>query len=148
MSLRASSATRVTLHFSLRLLDGQLIDSTQGRAPAQCVPGDGNLLPAFDACLVGLSAGDQQQFTVPAAEAFGVRRQENLKRIPRHRFAAEPPLVPGLVISFAAGEGGELPGVVHRLLGDMVEVDFNHPLAGQDVVFEVSVLDVQPVGEP
>lgn len=147
MSLPVSTATQVTLHFTLSLADGQLVDSTTGRAPAQCVPGDGSLLPAFDACLLGLQAGDSRQFAIPAVDAFGVRRQENLKRVARSRFAADMPLEPGVVISFAANEGGELPGVVHRVLGDMVEVDFNHPLAGKDLLFEVEILAVQPAGE-
>ncbi len=109
------------------------------------MPGDGNLLPAFDACLCGLQAGAKRQFVVPAAEAFGLRRDENLKRVPRSRFPQDIELVPGLVISFAAAEGGELPGVIHRLMGDMIEVDFNHPLAGRDILFDVDIVAVEPV---
>jgi FKBP-type peptidyl-prolyl cis-trans isomerase SlpA len=148
MSIPVSDNTRVTLHFSLSLPDGQLIDSTAGRAPAQCVPGDGNLLPAFDACLLGLQTGDTQQFHIAASDAFGLRQDANLKRIPRSRFAADMDLVPGLVVSFAANEGGELPGVVHRLMGDVVEVDFNHPLAGRDLYFDVEILAVDLVETP
>lgn len=137
--------TRVTLFFSLTLADGQPVDSNFGAQPAQYVPGDGSLLPAFDACLAGLAAGARERFTIPAADAFGVRREENLKRVPRARFPQDVALVPGLVLSFAAAEGGELPGVIHRLLGDMVEVDFNHPLAGRDIVFDVEIVAVEPV---
>jgi FKBP-type peptidyl-prolyl cis-trans isomerase SlpA len=50
-----------------------------------------------------------------------------------------------LVVSFASREGGELPGVVHRLMGDMVEIDFNHPLAGRDIVFTVEIINVESV---
>lgn len=137
-----SEKTRVTLYFSLSLTDGQLVDSNVGGQAAQCVPGDGNLLPAFDACLLGLRAGDKKRYVIPAADAFGLRQDANLKRVPRNKFAEDIELVPGLVVSFAAAEGGELPGVVHRLMGDMVEVDFNHPLAGRDIVFDVEIVDV------
>lgn len=141
--LTVSAQTKTTLFFSLSLDDGQIIDSNFGGKPAQCVPGDGNLLPAFDACIVGLQAGDKRQFIIPAAEAFGLRQDANLKRVPRERFANAIELVPGLVVSFAAAEGGELPGVIHRLMGDVIEVDFNHPLAGRDIVFDVEIVDVE-----
>ena len=145
VSTTVSAQTTATLFFSLSLTDGQIIDSNFGGKPAQCVPGDGNLLPAFDACLLGLQAGDKKQFVITAAEAFGVRQDANLKRVPRDRFAKDMDLVPGLVVSFAAAEGGELPGVIHRLMGDMIEVDFNHPLAGHDVVFDVEIVSVEIV---
>ena len=140
---KVSLQTNVTLFFSLSLEDGQIIDSNFGGKPAQCMPGDGNLLPAFDACIVGLQVGDKRQFIIPAAEAFGLRQDANLKRVPRERFAKDIELVPGLVVSFAAAEGGELPGVIHRLMGDVIEVDFNHPLAGRDIVFDVEIVDVE-----
>ncbi|MCC7516060.1 MAG: peptidylprolyl isomerase, partial [Pseudomonadales bacterium] len=78
---------------------------------------------------------------------FGVRREENLKRVPRERFANDIALTEGLVVSFGAAEGGELPGIVHRLMGEMVEVDFNHPLAGRDLVFDVAIVAVEAVQE-
>jgi FKBP-type peptidyl-prolyl cis-trans isomerase SlpA len=143
MSHTISPQTRVTLFFSLSLADGQIIDSNFAGNAAHFVPGDGSLLPAFEACVLGLRVGDKRQFLVPAAEAFGLRQDANLKRVPRERFAGDIDLVPGLVVSFAAAEGGELPGVIHRLMGDMIEVDFNHPLAGRDIVFDVEIIAVE-----
>lgn len=146
-ALAISPQTRVTLFFTLSLADGSVVDSNAGKAPAQFVPGDGNLLPGFEAVLLGLHAGEQRQFTIAAADAFGARQDANLKRVPRERFPAGTELVPGLVLSFAAAEGGELPGVIHRLMGDMVEVDFNHPLAGRDIVFDVDIVAVEAAGD-
>ncbi len=146
-ALQVSPQTRVTFFFSLSLIDGQVVDSCFDKQPAQCVPGDGSLLPGFDACLLGLQAGDKKQFVLPAVQAFGVRREENLKRVPRERFANDIALTEGLVVSFGAAEGGELPGIVHRLMGEMVEVDFNHPLAGRDLVFDVAIVAVEAVQE-
>ncbi|HQQ63291.1 MAG TPA: peptidylprolyl isomerase [Pseudomonadales bacterium] len=138
-----SSQTRVALFFSLTLQDGSVVDSNFGAQPAQFVPGDGNLLPGFESVLTGLSVGDKKQFLIPATDAFGLRQDANLKRVPRERFASDIELVPGLVVSFAAAEGGELPGVIHRLMGDMVEVDFNHPLAGHAIVFDVEIVGIE-----
>ena len=147
MMLPVSAETRVSLFFRLSLADGQVIDGNFDKQPAAFVPGDGSLLPAFEQLLMGLQAGDKKQFLVPAADAFGTRKEANLQRIARKQFALDMELVPGLVVSFAAREGGELPGVVHRLMGDMVEIDFNHPLAGRDIVFDVEIVAVSPAGE-
>jgi FKBP-type peptidyl-prolyl cis-trans isomerase SlpA len=137
-----STQTKITLFFSLSLLGGEVIDSNFDKAPAQFSFGDGSLLPRFEAALLGLRAGDKRQFLISAAEAFGLRQDANLKRIPRARFAVDMPIEPGLVVSFAAKEGGELPAVIHRLMGDIVEIDFNHPLAGHDIVFDVAIVSV------
>jgi FKBP-type peptidyl-prolyl cis-trans isomerase SlpA len=149
-AIPVSRETRITLFFSLSLTDGRIIDSNFGDGsvkgtPAQCVPGDGNLLPAFDACLIGMQAGDKKQFLIAAQDAFGLRQDANLKRVPRERFSQDIELTEGLVVSFAAA-GGELPGVIRRLMDDMIEVDFNHPLAGRDIVFDVQIVHVEKVG--
>lgn len=144
-ALRVSDKTRVTLFFSLSLNDGQVIDSNFGKQAAQCVPGDGNLLPSFELAIMGLKAGDKKQCTIASADAFGERKEANLQRVARKQFADDMALTPGLVVSFASREGGELPGIVHRLMGDIVEIDFNHPLAGRDIVFAVEIIDVELV---
>ncbi len=147
MTLVISAHTRVTLFFSLALADGQLIDGNFGQQAASFVPGDGSLLPGFESLLFGLKAGDKQQFLIKAADAFGERKEANLQRIARKQFADDMTLTPGLVVSFAAREGGELPGVVHRVMGDKVEIDFNHPLAGRDIVFDVDIVAVEMVAD-
>jgi FKBP-type peptidyl-prolyl cis-trans isomerase SlpA len=136
--------TRVTLHFSLLLQGGEEIDSTRSRQPATFTVGDGSLLPGFEQALFGLSAGAEERLHIPAAQAFGEIRQENLRFMPRAQFTAQVEPEPGLVVSFA-GPGGELPGVVRAIEGDLVVVDFNHPLAGKPLIFDISILHVESV---
>ena len=136
------AGTRILIHFSLQLPDGRLIDSTRGRRAASCVVGDGTLPANFEKFLIGCKGGDKVDVLVPAEDAFGPRREENVHRIRRERFP-DIDLVPGLVVSFADPGGGELPGVVQSLDGDLVEIDFNHPLAGRDVRFQVEILAVE-----
>jgi len=137
---------RVTLHFSLLLEDGREVDTTRRGKPASFVLGDGNLPEAFERCLIGLKPADDRQFTMPAEEAFGVWRVENLRWLPMDRFAGMAP-EPGLVVSFRE-PGGETPGVIRSLKPDEVEVDFNHPLAGRDLIFDVSVIAVGDHSSP
>ena len=136
---------QMTLHFSLALEDGTEVDTTRGKTPATCVFGDGNLPPGFERPLKGMSTGESGQFTVLPEYAFGQYNPQNVQRLKREDFDNEIELEEGLVVSFAdpAG-GGELPGVIKTLEGDMIEVDFNHPLAGRTLTFDVDVLDVMP----
>ena len=134
---------QVTLHFAILLADGSEVDSTRRGRPATFVVGDGNLLPGFEEALFGLKAGDDEQLRIAPEQGFGVREPKNVQILARDRFPTEPPLETGLIVSFAAPDG-ELPGVVLRLWDDTVEVDFNHPLAGRTLTFDVSIIRVEP----
>ncbi len=134
--------TRITLHFTLRLAGGEVVDSTLERAPATFLFGDGSLLPGFEQALLGLKAGDRRSVLIDPNTGFGERNPENIQRLDRTLFAPTMPLEPGLMVSFA-DKKGELPGVVVDFDDDKVTVDFNHPLAGRDLTFEVEILAVE-----
>jgi len=140
---RISENCRVRLHFSLHLETGEEIDTTRRGRAATFDYGDGQLMPGFEAALLGMKAGDDAQLVLPAEQAFGPHRRENIQLLPRDRFTGLE-LEPGLLVSFA-GPGGELPGMVTRVFNEQVEVDFNHPLAGRSIVFDVSILAVSDV---
>ena len=142
--------SRISLHFALLMPGGEEIDTTRRGKPAALTLGDGNLLPGFESALLGLSAGDDAQVIVPAEQAFGERVEANVRLLAKTLFAdftSEEPLEPGLVVSFQAPDG-ELPGVVKAVYEDTVQVDFNHPLSGSDITFDVSILSVEaPLAE-
>jgi FKBP-type peptidyl-prolyl cis-trans isomerase SlpA len=132
---------RVTLHFALKLANGDVVDSTFERAPASFTVGDGNLLPGFERKLFGLHKGARATFDVLPEEAFGQPNPANVQRFARSAFAGLE-LHEGLVVSFADASKAELPGVVSGFVGDEVLVDFNHPLAGRAIVFDVEIIEV------
>jgi|TARA_B110000495_G_scaffold126152_1_gene109763 FKBP-type peptidyl-prolyl cis-trans isomerase SlpA len=136
--------TRVTLIFKLALSAGDVIDST-GDESATFEVGDGSLLPGFEAAMYGMKAGDSGELPIAAEQGFGLPNEENVHMMKRALFDVSQELVEGLVVSFADGEGGERPGVVKRLFDELVEVDFNHPLAGQDLLFSVQVKQVEQI---
>lgn len=132
----------VRLHFALYLESGEEVDTTRRGDPAMLTIGDGNLLPGFEAVLMGMRAGDDTQTLLEPEEAFGPHHSANVQMLRRDRFAADLDLEEGLMISFA-GPGGELPGVVRNVMEEHVEVDFNHPLAGRRILFDVSIIEVR-----
>lgn len=137
--------TRVTLHFSILLSSGEEVDSTWQRKPATFEVGDGNLPAGFERALQGLVAGEQRRLTIPPEDGFGMPNPDNVQSLDRSAFPADMALEPGLVVSFADAARAELPGVVKRIDGDLIEVDFNHPLAGHTLLFEVSIIRVEAV---
>lgn len=132
---------RVALHFSISLADGQLIDTTRERPePAEFTVGDGSLLPGFEQSIFGLRAGDRRSVFIDAKRGFGEWNPDNQQVFTRVQFSGME-LEEGMIISFT-DKSGELPGVVKAYDDETVTVDFNHPLAGRDLMFEVDIIRV------
>lgn len=137
------SDSEVLLHFDLKLEDGSAADSTRvNNKPAKMCMGDGSLTANFEACLLGLKVGDKKSFTLAADDAFGMPNPDNIHHLQKSRFGAETPVEEGMIIAFAQPDGSEIPGIIRSVAGDSVTVDFNHPLAGQQVIFDVEILAV------
>ena len=141
--------SQVSLHFSLALSNGEVIDSNFDKAPATFRLGDGSMLPGFEALLAGLGAGDEFETLLPAADAFGEINPRNQQRLPIAKFQhlLEDDLLPtevGSVVSFKDAAGFDLPGVVTGIDSETVAIDFNHPLAGKDILFRASIVAVRP----
>lgn len=144
-TLVVGEGTRVTLHFAVKLDDGSVVDSTFEREPATFEVGDGNLLEGFERALFGLEAGHKETFTIAPENGFGQSNPNNIQKIPREEFGDDVELSEGLMLSFADAQKAELPGVVTAFDDREVTVDFNHPLAGRDLEFEVEIIGVEPV---
>ncbi|MHA7879893.1 MAG: FKBP-type peptidyl-prolyl cis-trans isomerase [Saccharospirillum sp.] len=134
--------SRVTLHFALRLAGGETVDSTFEGKPATLNIGDGNLPEGFEKHLLGLSVGDHRTVQVPPEDGFGQPNPQNRQTFKRDQFPEEE-LEPGMVMSFADASQSELPGVIAEIEGEFVTVDFNHPLAGKTLDFEVKIIDIE-----
>ncbi|WP_027349360.1 FKBP-type peptidyl-prolyl cis-trans isomerase [Halotalea alkalilenta] len=142
---RIGEGTSVVLHFTLMLEDGTVVDSTRDGRPAEFDFGDGNLPPGFEQPLRGLGSGESGRFEVIPEHAFGQYNPQNVQMLDRSAFDASIELETGTVVSFSEPGGGELPGVIKTVEGDRIEVDFNHPLAGRTLLFDVEVLEVRPL---
>jgi len=142
MTLPIDSGTTVTLHFSLTLENGHIVDSNFEASPATFTVGDGNLLPGFESPLIGLVDGDEREFSILPENAFGQHNPQNVQAVERDNFE-DGELELGTMFSFQNGDG-ELPGVVVEVQDNEVMVDFNHPLAGQIILFTVKIISVTP----
>lgn len=140
-------ASHLTLHYRLSLVDGdEDVISTFGTRPATLQMGLGQLAEPLEKLLMGLPEGAHKRFELSAEEAFGPRNPELVQRISREAFQTHAGdtsgFAPGDVLDFNAPGGGRYAGVLQSLDDDGAVVDFNHPLAGQPLRFEVRILGV------
>lgn len=134
--------SEVVFHFTIKLSDDSVADSTKvNNKPAKLVIGDGNLTKGFEDCLIGLEAGQEASFTLPPEQAFGQPNPDNIYYVDRTKFTDVTPEV-GAIIAFAQPDGSDLPGLVREVAGQSVTIDFNHPLAGQTLTFDVEIIEV------
>jgi len=139
----------VSLHFSLALTDGQVIDSNFAASAATFRLGDGNMLPGFEAVLLGMKPGQELETVLEPEQAFGAVNPKNQHRFPVAKFKnlLEDELIPaevGAVVSFKDAAGFDLPGVIVEISDQTIAVDFNHPLAGKRIVFKAKIVAVLP----
>lgn len=143
---RISEGSKVELHFSVAIENGVEIDNTRSREePVSLTMGDGSLLPGFEKALFGLRAGDRRTVSLPPDDAFGPWNSENIQKFDTIKFEQTP--IIGNMIEFEDKAKQSLFGVVKSVNEDITEINFNHPLAGKDITFEVEIFKVTPAGQ-
>ena len=140
--IRIANNSQVTLHFAIKLDNGDVVDSTFDKAPATFKVGDGNLLPGFEQALFGLKCGDQRSLPIAPEHGFGQPNPQNVQVMPRSQFKGMD-LAEGLLVIFNDAANTELPGVVKAFDEAQVTIDFNHPLAGKALTFDVEIIEVK-----
>jgi FKBP-type peptidyl-prolyl cis-trans isomerase SlpA len=144
--MRVQPGSFLTLHYRLRDGDGVAFVDTFDTPPATLSLGTGELAPAMEARLIGLEAGSEQSFALAAGEAFGARDPALVHRVSRAVLDAEGDADGdyrvGDVVRFPAPGGQTIAGVVRSIEEDALVFDFNHPLAGRPVTFDVKLIGV------
>lgn len=143
---RIAKGSQVDLHFAVSLENGTVIDSTFERPePVHLVIGDGSLLEGFERVLMTLTAGDTRTAHLSPDEAFGQWNADNVQTFSRTQFALteDNPQV-GMLMEFEDKGKNTLAGVICEVSENEVKVDFNHPLAGQNILFKVEIIKVIP----
>lgn len=136
----------VYIHYTLTNDAGEVLDSSRDAEPLAYLHGGGNIIPGLENALAGKSAGDKLVVKVAPAEGYGERNEQLVQNVPRRAFQGIKDIQPGMSFT-AQGNGGPMRVVVTRVVGDMVTVDGNHPLAGENLTFDVEVTEVRTATE-
>lgn len=142
MAIKATNSV-VSLGYELKELGStEILDSNKGMDPLEFVMGHGQLIPGLEAQLVGMDTGDSGDITVKAADAYGERNDEAVQQMPKDQFEGVE-LAEGMTL-YGQGEAGETVQVtVIGFDDENVTVDYNHPLAGKDLMFAINISDVR-----
>ena len=136
----------VSIDYTLTV-DGEVVDSTEGDEPLQFLQGHQNIIPGLERELAGMKVGDSKQVIVSAGEAYGEVDPENVVDVPRTEFPAEIPMEPGTELEVKNADGEVLSATIAEVNDDSVKLDFNHPLAGKQLTFDVSVVELRQATE-
>lgn len=132
----------VSLDYTLTV-DGQIEDSTEGDEPLQFLQGHQNIIPGLERELAGMKIGQSKTVTVPATEAYGEIDPDNIVDVPRSEFPQEIPLETGIELEVKNADGEVLTATIAEVDAESVKLDFNHPLAGKELTFNVTVIDLR-----
>ena len=140
-SIQAGSS--VLINYTLALENGTVVESTQGTDPLRLLLGDGTFIESLEAVLIGMKVGERQCLQLDPREAFGFPDETNVHMLTRDKFPEDMPLEKDLIVGFTTPSGEEIPGRIMEMPDDdLVIVDFNHPLAGHNVTFDVEVIAI------
>ena len=132
----------VSIHYILRV-DGKVLESTVGKAPLTYHQGDGKILPALAKALEGLKEGDHKRVVLPPQKAYGLNDPKQYRLVKKSSFPIDLKLLPGMVVDIKSPQGDVLPAIVWEVHKDDVLLNFNHPLAGKTLVFDVTVVKIR-----
>ncbi len=141
----------VSVHYTGRLENGEIFDSSEGREPLQFQLGSGAIIKGFNDAVIGMSVGEEKEITIPPEEAYGYRDEELVRPVPKAMFGAD--LVPevGMVIGVQMENGARVPATITEVTEDSVTLDMNPPLAGKTLKFNIKLMEIseqppQPAG--
>lgn len=138
----AKDGDTIKVHYTGTLADGEVFDSSKGRDPLEFTLGNGQLIAGFEKAVRGRSEGETVTTNIPAAEAYGVVNEDLVFTVARSQFPDSMELAVGRALKLSDGQGSSHRAVVTEIGDENVKLDGNHPLAGEDLTFEIELVSV------
>lgn len=140
---QAKAGDTVLMHYSGSFPDGTKFDTSEGREPLEFTLGEGQIIPGLDNAVTGMSVGEEKSVTVTPDEAYGQRDPQRIQAVPRAQFPDHIPAEPGTQLQMQTPEGQTIPVVIADANETEVTLDANHPLAGQELTFDVELVEIK-----
>ena len=139
---QAQLGDTVQVHYTGRLPDGTVFDSSQQREPLEFTLGEGQLIPGFEQVVLGMTPGESKTETIPSAQAYGAHQPELLLDVERAQFPQDIQPHVGQELQMSRPDGSAVPVVVTAVTASQVTLDANHPLAGKDLIFDITLVAI------
>ena len=141
---QVKSGDKVKVHYHGKLRNGETFDSSQGREPLEFTVGGGQVIKGFDNGVMGMQVGDKRTVEIEVVDAYGEKNQDMVIEFPKTQFPADMKPEPGMQLMMNNGEGQSFPVLVKEVKEETVLLDANHPLAGEDLVFDIELVEIVP----
>ena len=132
----------VKVHYTGKLINGEQFDSSVGREPLEFTVGAGQMIKGFDAAMPGMNVGEKKTINIAPEHGYGEKSEEAIIEFPRENVPADMKLEPGMPLTLSNQEGQPVPVIVVDVKDDVIILDANHFLAGQELVFDIELVEI------
>lgn len=132
----------VKVHYTGKLTSGEQFDSSVDREPLEFTVGAGQMIKGFDAALPGMAIGEKKTINIPAEEGYGERSDEAIIPFPKENIPDDMKLEEGMTLTLSNQDGQPMPVIVKEIKEDVVILDANHFLAGQELIFDIELVEI------
>ncbi len=133
----------VKVHYTGKLADGQVFDSSEGKEPIEFTLGQGQLIPGFEKGLIDMKLNEKKTINIPKDEAYGDSREDLIQEVQKSELPEEIKPEVGMGLVSKSQDGREMNLVIAEVKEDSIVVDGNHPLAGKDLIFDLEVVEIK-----
>ena len=139
---QVKSGDKIKVHYHGKLTNGETFDSSAGREPLEFEVGSGMVIPGFDDGVTGMAVGEKKTVSIPFAEAYGPKNPEMVIEMPKDRFPADMQIETGMPLMMSDQQGQQFQVTIVEIKEEAVMLDANHPLAGQDLIFDLELVEI------
>jgi FKBP-type peptidyl-prolyl cis-trans isomerase 2 len=133
---------KIKVHYHGRLTNGETFDSSEGREPLEFEVGGGMVIKGFDDGVTGMAVGDKKTVNIPFIEAYGPRNPDMIIEMPKERFPKDMDIEIGMPLGMSDGQGQQFQVTIAEIKEEIVLLDANHPLAGEDLIFDLELVEI------
>lgn len=139
---QVKNGDKIKVHYHGKLTNGETFDTSAGREPLEFEVGSGMVIPGFDEGVTGMSVGEKKTINIPFAEAYGPKNPEMVIEMPKDRFPKDMEIEVGMPLGMSDQNGQQFQVTVVEIKEEVVMLDANHPLAGQDLIFDLELVEI------
>jgi peptidylprolyl isomerase len=132
----------VKVHYTGKLVNGEQFDSSAGREPLEFTVGAGQMIKGFDDAMPGMNLGEKKTINIAPEDAYGPRSEEAIIEFPKENIPADMVLEPGMPLTLSNQAGQPVPVIVVEVKDDIIILDANHFLAGQELIFDIELVEI------
>ncbi len=132
----------VKVHYTGKLVNGEQFDSSAGKEPLEFTVGAGQMIKGFDAAMPGMTIGEKKTINIAPEDGYGEKSEEAIIEFPKENIPADMKLEPGMPLTLSNQEGHPVPVIVVEVREEVIILDANHFLAGQELVFDIELVEI------